>query len=196
MFGLVNKGIEEMVCSQFGEDIWENIKEKAEVDEVTFISMDSYPDEMTYRLVDAASEVLNISATDVLEAFGQYWVLFTAAEGYADLMSITGDNLPEFLQNLDNLHGRVGLSFPDLNMPGFQCSNLKSESLDLHYYSNRPGLTPLVIGILKGLGKRFDTEVDVQHVSGKKDGKNYEELAVVHKAKCPFKGLLRKNDLN
>jgi hypothetical protein len=192
MFGLVNKGIEEMVCNQFGEDIWENIKEKADVDVVTFISMDSYPDEITYRLVDAASEVLDISTTDVLEAFGQYWVLFTAAEGYEELMAITGDNLPEFLQNLDNLHGRVGLSFPNLQMPSFQCSELQAESLNLHYYSERPGLTPLVIGILKGLGKRFKSDVDIQHVSGKSDGKDYEQLAILHKSKCPFSGLLKR----
>ena len=192
MFGLVNKGIEEMVCNQFGEDTWENIKEKADVDIVTFISMDAYPDEITYRLVDAASEVLNISTTDVLEAFGQYWVLFTAAEGYEQLMAITGDNLSEFLQNLDNLHGRVGLSFPNLQMPGFQCSELQAESLNLHYYSERPGLTPLVIGILKGLGKRFNCDVDIQHVSGKSDGKDYEQLAVLHKSKCPFSGFLKR----
>ncbi len=192
MFGLVNKGIEEMVCNQFGEDTWENIKEKADVDVVTFISMDAYPDEITYRLVDAASEVLDISTTDVLEAFGQYWVLFTAAEGYEELMAITGDNLPEFLQNLDNLHGRVGLSFPNLQMPNFQCSELQAESLNLHYYSERPGLTPLVIGILKGLGKRFNSDVDIQHVSGKSDGKDYEQLAVLHKSKCPFSSLLKR----
>lgn len=192
MFGLVNKGIEEMVCSQFGEDIWENIKEKADVDAVTFISMDSYPDEITYRLVDAASKVLNISTTDVLEAFGQYWVLFIATEGYEELMTVTGDNLPEFIQNLDNLHGRVGLSFPNLQMPSFQCSDLQPESLNLHYYSERPGLTPLVIGILKGLGTRFNTEVDVRHTSGKSDGKDHEQLAIVHKSKCPFKGLVQR----
>jgi hypothetical protein len=192
MFGLVNKGIEEMVCSQFGEDTWEQIKEQADVDVVTFISMDAYPDAITYRLVDAASAVLNISTTDVLEAFGQYWVLFTAAEGYEDLMAITGDNLPEFLQNLDNLHGRVGLSFPSLQMPIFQCSELQAESLNLYYYSERPGLTPLVIGILKGLGQRFDTEVDIRHVSGKSNGEDYEQLEIVHKSKCPFKGLLQR----
>ena len=190
MFGLVNKGIEDMVCNQFGEDIWESIKEKADVDIVTFISMDSYPDDFTYRLVDAASEVLNISPTDVLEAFGRYWVLFTATEGYEELMAITGDTLPEFLQNLDNLHGRVGLSFPNLQMPSFQCSELQPESLNLHYYSDRPGLTPLVIGILKGLGERFKTDVDIRHVSGKSDGKDHEQLAIAHKSKCPFSGLL------
>ena len=92
MFGLVNKGLEDMVCSQYGEETWEEIKSKAEVEIEAFISMDAYPDDITYRLVDAASAVMELPATDILEAFGRYWILFTATEGYGSLMEMAGDN--------------------------------------------------------------------------------------------------------
>ena len=58
MYGLVNKAVEELVVSNFGEDKWELIKSKAGVDVDVFISNESYPDSMTYDLVGAASEVL------------------------------------------------------------------------------------------------------------------------------------------
>ncbi len=194
MFGLVNKGLEDMVCSQYGEEIWEEIKSKAEVEIEAFISMDAYPDDITYRLVDAASVVMKIPATDILEAFGRYWILFTATEGYGSLMEMAGDNLPEFLQNLDNLHARVGLSFPNLQPPSFLCSDLEVQSLKLHYYSDRPGLTPMVVGMLKGLGEKFDTEVDIQLTNSKSQGNDHEEVTISHKPKCPFKQLLHRNN--
>jgi Haem-NO-binding len=193
MFGLVNKGLEDMVCSQYGEEIWEEIKSKAEVEIEAFISMDSYPDDITYRLVDAASTVMEMPATDILEAFGKYWLLFTAAEGFGSLLEMAGDNLPEFLQNLDNLHARVGLSFPELKPPSFLCSELKEESLKLHYYSDRPGLTPVVVGMLKGLGEKFNTDVDIQLTNSKAQGNDHQELSIAHKPKCPFKQLLNRD---
>jgi Haem-NO-binding len=193
MFGLVNKGLEDMVCSEYGEEIWEEIKSKAEVEIEAFISMDAYPDDITYRLVDAASVVMKIPATDILEAFGRYWILFTATEGYGSLMEMAGDNLPEFLQNLDNLHARVGLSFPNLQPPSFLCSDLEAESLKLHYYSERPGLTPMVVGMLKGLGEKFGTDVDIQLTHSKAQGSDHEEVSISHKPKCPFKQLLHSS---
>jgi Haem-NO-binding len=194
MFGLVNKGLEDMVCGQYGEEIWEEIKSKAEVEIEAFISMDAYPDDITYRLIDAASVVMKIPATDILEAFGRYWILFTATEGYGSLMEMAGDNLPEFLQNLDNLHARVGLSFPNLQPPSFLCSDLEAESLKLHYYSERPGLTPMVVGMLKGLGEKFNTDVEIQLTHSKVQGNDHEEVSIAHKPKCPFKQLLHRSN--
>lgn len=55
-----------------------------------------------------------------MQAFGGFWVQFTATEGYSELMDMSGDNLPEFLQNLDNLHAGVGVSFPQLKPPSFE----------------------------------------------------------------------------
>ena len=66
MYGLVNKAIEDMVCSRFDEDSWEAIKRRADVDVDVFIAMDDYPDGVTYRLVGAASEVLGLSPEEVL----------------------------------------------------------------------------------------------------------------------------------
>ena len=55
MYGMVNKAIEDLVRSNFGEDSWNRIKERAGVDEVAFISNEPYPDDVTFRLVGAAS---------------------------------------------------------------------------------------------------------------------------------------------
>ena len=182
MYGLVNKAIEDMVCSRFGEDTWEEIKQKADLDIDVFISMDAYPDDVTHKLVRAASGVLGLSAEELLKAFGEYWVLYTAKEGYGEMLEMAGDNLPDFLQNLDNLHARVGLSFQHLKPPSFQCTDTHEDSLHLHYQSTRVGLAPMVMGLIKGLGERFKTEINITQISSRDKGAEHDEFSIKYKA--------------
>jgi hypothetical protein len=163
MYGLVNKAVVDLVCSKFGVETWNKIKQKAEVDIDVFVSMDGYPDEITYRLVGAASEVLQITPEQVLEAFGEYWVLYTAAEGYGSLLNASGTNLREFLMNLDALHARVALTMPALKPPRFRLIDVDANTMRLEYHSTRQGLAPMVVGLLRGLGIRFKTEMNISH---------------------------------
>lgn len=181
MYGLVNKAIQDMVCIHFGEDIWQEIKQKAEVDVDVFISMEGYPDDLTHRLVKAASVVLNLSPTEIMQAFGNFWVKYTSEEGYGEMMDMSGDTLPEFLENLDNLHARVGVSFPKLQPPSFECSDMEEDSLKLHYRSEREGLAPMILGLVQGLGVRFETEVDITQTQSREDGAEHDEFLVKYK---------------
>jgi len=97
------------------------------------------------------------------------------------MLDMSGDTLPDFLENLDNLHGRVGISFPKLRPPSFECSDMEEDSLSLHYRSTREGLTPMIIGLVKGLGARFDTEVDVTQIQSRDDGDDHDEFLVKYK---------------
>lgn len=183
MYGLVNKAIHDMVCSKFGDETWQAIRQRAAVEADGFISMESYPDDLTHRLVKAASEVLELSPAAVMQAFGEYWVQYTAQEGYGELMEMSGDTLPEFLENLDDLHTRVGVSFPQLQPPAFDCEEEDDENLQLHYYSEREGLAPMVLGLVKGLGDRLDTEVDIQQTQSREDGADHDEFSIQYKPK-------------
>lgn len=165
MYGLVNKAVVDLVLSKFGQETWNAIKKKAEVDIDVFVSMDGYPDDVTYRLVGAASEVLKIPAEKVLEAFGEHWVLYTAAEGYGPMLDASGKTLREFLENLDALHARVALTMPQLKPPRFRLVPVDDTTMKLEYYSTRQGLAPMVVGLLRGLSVRFKTPIDISHAS-------------------------------
>jgi len=157
MYGLVNKAIMDLVVTNFGDDQWEAIKTKAGVEIDAFISNESYPDEMTYSLVGAASEVLGLTPDQVLVAFGEHWVLKTAAESYGPMMKAGGKTLREFLVNLPNFHTRVEMIYPNLKPPRFSCSEITDDGLHLHYFTHRPGLTSFVIGLVQGLGSLYGT---------------------------------------
>lgn len=166
MYGLVNQAVEDFVRRGFGDEAWKRIRDKAGVNLEMFVSMDSYPDEVTYQLVGAASEVLGLEAAQILEAFGEHWVLYNAKEGYGQMLSMFGSSLEEFLLNLDNMHSHVGLTFPALRPPSFQVERVDGgRSLLLHYRSERMGLAPMVIGLLKGLGRRFGEDVTVRQTA-------------------------------
>lgn len=157
MYGLVNKAVEELVTTNFGDEKWEEIKTKAEVDEDVFISNESYPDEMTYKLVGAASEVLGVSADEVLVLFGEHWVLKTANDSYGSMMKAGGKSLKEFLVNLPNFHTRVAMIYPNLKPPRFECDDVTDDGLTLRYFTHRPGLASFVVGLVQGLGKYYET---------------------------------------
>jgi len=178
MYGMVNKAIEELIISHHGSEVWERIRTRAGVEEEVFISNESYPDEVTYGLVGAASAILAQPAADILFAFGEWWVLKTANEGYGALMKAAGKTLPEFLINLPNFHTRVAMIFPRLHPPVFRCSDVTDTSMHLHYMSHRQGLSPFICGLLSGLGKMFSTLVEVQQINHKDQGAEHDVFLV------------------
>lgn len=174
MYGLINRAIQDMVSEHYGNDIWEKVKLKAEVEESRFLVLHSYPDDMTHRLVKAASEVLELSSREIMEAFGRYWVSYTGKAGYKELIEMAGDTLPDFLSNLDELHSRVGVQFPELKPPEFNCEQVNGQNIELHYQSTREGLAPMVHGLLEGVGEHFQQSVQVTQVEDRQAGADHD----------------------
>ena len=62
MYGIVNRAIEELIVEKFGAEKWEEVKDKAGFKSEGFMTLKPYADELTFQLVAAASEILNIPA--------------------------------------------------------------------------------------------------------------------------------------
>jgi hypothetical protein len=164
MYGIVNQAIRDLVVDQFGLDKWEKIREVSGVTHDFFVSNEPYEDNITFELVGATSDVLGISTENVLEAFGEYWVLKTGLEKYGDLMKAGGENFREFLLNLPNFHSRIMLIYPKLSPPEFMVHEKSDDILELHYYSERHGLTAFVIGLIKGIAQMYNTTMSIELV--------------------------------
>jgi len=167
MYGLVNRAIEQLVVSLKGESGWRGVCAHAGMAADGFVSMQAYDDEVTFRLVNSVSQRMGLPVDQVLEAFGEYWISYTAEEGYGAVMKAGGNDLREFLGNLNEMHGRVETVFPDMRLPLFRVEDVSASEYRLYYASERAGLAPMVIGLVKGLAKRFDQRVDVVHVYAK-----------------------------
>jgi hypothetical protein len=180
MYGLVNQAIEDLALQLGGPDLWARIRHGAGVDVEAFIGMQAYPDDVTYRLVDAASAELGIPAASVLEAFGKHWILYTARNGYGPLLQTMGSTLPEFLGNLDAMHARITLSMPDLRPPSFVCETLPDGRLTVEYWSDRDGLAPMVRGLLIGLGEMLAAPVSVSQTTDRTSGADHDEFLIAY----------------
>lgn len=178
MYGIINKAIEDLVKANFGNDKWDAVKKRSGVDVDYFLSNEPYDDDITYKIAGAVSEEMNISVGKVLEAFGEWWILKTGKEKYGGLMQAGGNNLREFLINLPLFHNRIMLIYPKLTPPEFKISDVEDRSLQVHYFSKRVGLQEFVRGLLQGLGKMYETPVEIELMESRDDGKDHEIFKV------------------
>ena len=178
MYGLVNQAVRGLVESRFGEQAWQQIRAKAGLENDVFLSMEPYDDAITYRLVGAASEVLELAPEEVLHEFGKYWVLEVAKKNYAELMKAAGSTIPEFLANLDQLHSRLHATFPELQPPSFRVTPIEPGKIRLYYYSERAGLEHFVLGLIAGLGLFLKSPVVVKLEASKEEGQNHAQFLV------------------
>ncbi|XP_063704653.1 guanylate cyclase soluble subunit beta-1 isoform X2 [Culicoides brevitarsis] len=171
MYGFVNYALELLVLKTFGVEIWEEIKKKAEVNmEGQFLVRQIYDDQITYNLVTAAVEILNIPASDILELFGKIFFEYCQDAGYDKIMQVLGATPRDFLQNLDALHDHLGTLYPGMRAPSFRCTEGEDGTLILHYYSDRDGLEHIVIGIVKAVASKLHgVDVDIQIIKRKGD---------------------------
>jgi hypothetical protein len=176
---MVNEALRQMVAALHGDESWERIRKGADCEVEHFHRMESYPDELTYRLVAAASAELAIPASELLYSFGEYWVKFAQAGGYSDFFRAC-DSYAGFLVQLDAMHGRLELAFPDFRPPQFTCVVESPERVELIYRSHRVGLAPFVHGLLVALGQPFGVTAQVRHLGGESlEGGGAEERFII-----------------
>ncbi|SEA63774.1 Haem-NO-binding [Flavobacterium gillisiae] len=178
MYGIVNKSIEDLVVTNFGRGKWEAIHERSGVDIDFFLSNEVYDDDVTFKIAIAVSEEMNMTLSEVLIAFGEWWVVRTTREKYPGLMESGGNNLRDFLINLPNFHNRVMLIYPKLTPPEFKVSDISSKGLNLHYFSKREGLQDFVRGIIQGLGIVYETPVILELIQSRNEGSSHEIFKV------------------
>ncbi|XP_071976904.1 guanylate cyclase soluble subunit beta-1 [Engystomops pustulosus] len=184
MYGFVNHALELLVIRNYGEEVWEDIKREAQLDEEgQFLVRIIYDDSKTYDLVSAASKVLNLNAGDILQMFGNMFFVFCQESGYDTILRVLGSNVREFLQNLDALHDHLGTIYPGMRAPSFRCTDAeKGKGLILHYYSEREGLQDIVIGIIKTVAQQIHgTEIDMKVIQQRNEECDHTQFLIEEK---------------
>ncbi|KAK0165453.1 hypothetical protein PV328_003962 [Microctonus aethiopoides] len=134
-----------------------------------FLVRQIYDDEITYNIIAAAVKRLKIPANEILELFGRMFFEFCQDSGYDKILQVLGATPRDFLQNLDALHDHLGTLYPGMRAPSFRCTERPEDgALVLHYYSDRPGLEHIVIGITVAK-KLHGTDVDMQILKTKEE---------------------------
>lgn len=150
MYGIINKALQEMVINSHGMDVWEAVKDKAQIEIDAFINGEMYDDAVTYKLVDALCSIVSIAAVQVYYNIGEWYVVQTIGEKYAGMVQTAGKTLKDFFMNLPTLYASVKrLYFP--NTPSaITVSDVQENRALVCYHGPRPNLGEIVRGGLSG----------------------------------------------
>ena len=164
---MINKAIRTLVIREAGEEVWEQVLVASGIDEDVFEDLEGYDDGVTFSLVGAVSETLGVPPGDVLEMFGVYWATDVAPKGYGEYFEAFGDDFKSFVAGLDEMHVRITKMLPSLVPPAFDIEELGENHFKVHYVSQRDGLAPLAVGMLKGVALHFGGEADIKQIEYK-----------------------------
>ena len=164
---MINKAIRTLVIREAGEEVWEQVLEASGIDEDVYEDLEGYDDSITFSLVGAVSETLGLPPGDVLEMFGVYWATDVAPKGYGEYYNAFGNDFKSFVAGLDEMHVRITKMLPSLVPPAFSIEELGENHFKIHYVSQRDGLAPLAVGMLKGVAQHFGGEADIKQLEYK-----------------------------
>lgn len=177
MYGLVHIAIESLIRQEFGDNAWTRIAAHARQSDKRFLSAETHDDALCFGIVGAASEDLGIPVPKLLESFGEYWIEYTSATDYGLLLDQAGNTFEAMLENLDTLHTRVSNTMPNLEPPSFDFEVTEDGRYLVHYFSHREGLSSMVIGLIRGLAKRFEVDAEIEQLPAGTAGASHEATA-------------------
>ena len=104
MYGLILEGIGDAMRRKFGDDAWEETRQKAGITHHSFNMHRTYSETVIPRLAKAASDITGRPIDDLMELCGYSFVAFIAPYGYDRVLRVLGRHLRDLLSGLDNLH--------------------------------------------------------------------------------------------
>ena len=165
MYGLLLDCMQKFLCERYGEQYWERIRRRANLQNHWFVTHEVYSDDVPLNLVNAATIELGEDHGNVMRMFGEYFAKNIGHYGYARLLRVLGRDLRDFLNGLDDLHEYLRFSYPKMCSPSFFCEKETEEGLILHYTTKRKGYIQYVIGQLTTVGRIYGKELEIRVLS-------------------------------
>lgn len=112
--------------------------------------------------------------------FGEQFLISCQESGYAKTLQLLGRSLQDFLTNLDALHDHLSIIYPQMDAPSFRCtSGIKKSEFLLHYYSDRPGLEHIVMGIVRFVAREYyHVELEMKVMVKKGDANDHTIFSI------------------
>lgn len=150
----------ELIKEKFGRDKWQQCLEGAGLNRNSyFLSTQDIEDRTVVSLIDSAGRVLNLSRTQIADAFGDYWVNVFAQKVYK--VYFRGINSArDFLLKMDQVHDTVTQNIANAQPPRFEYHWKNDNTLIMKYKSHR-GLIDFLAGLVKGVGRYFNERLNV-----------------------------------
>ena len=166
--------LSELVKTQFGDDKWREALKRVDLNKAEnyrkYVKGMDIDDGKAIELIAATAEVLGITLEQAADAFGEHWVCTYAPRFYGNIYK-RFNTVREFIEGMDRVHQEVTQHIAHSKPPRFDIEELDKNKIKVHYKSERDMII-FYIGLVKGLGKYFDTPVKIGEFS-----KEYVEIA-------------------
>ena len=167
MKGIVFNLLEEAVTTDFGDATWDRLLDDAGLDGA-YTSLGSYDDAEIMRLVEVASQALQIPPADVLRWFGRRAMPLLAGRYPAFFGGHAGTRA--FLLTLNSIiHPEVRKLYPGASPPVFDFDTGDYTTLVIGYNSARR-LCALAEGFIAGAAEHYGEQAQVSQSQCMHDG--------------------------
>lgn len=164
MHGLINTSLEGFLCRTYGQDLWRKVMEGLDLGFDNFEPMFHYEDAITQAVIDASAQILDKPRDVLLEDFGTSLVTDPRSERVRRLLRFGGVDYVDFLQSLDDLHGRARLAVPDLNLPQLILHEVREGDYSLSCISEHLGFGHVILGVLRALADDYGALAFLEHL--------------------------------
>jgi len=163
MKGAVFVALNEMIESQYGLAVWEELLEDVSpVSQGIYTSAENYPDQEIIDFVIAISKKLSLPSTKVTKIFGRY--LFDELNGkFPEFSQLTPAFFP-FLESIETIiHKEVRKLYEEVSLPSLGTKMINEDLMEFTYFSPRK-LCYLAEGLIFGAADFFGESITVEHL--------------------------------
>lgn len=159
MHGIIHLELQKFVTERYGEQAWQTLAQKADLEQEIFTPLKAYPDELMFRLVRVAVDLTRTPAEQLLEAFGEYLVSGYLAL-YGNLLKPQWRTLDVIEHTEETIHRVVRIRQRGAEPPLLKAERTAPDEVVLFYGSARR-LCAVARGIGRGLAHHFGETVAV-----------------------------------
>lgn len=164
MKGIIAKCLKDMVVEKFGEKAWNDILVMSGMEKgMMIVSMGDLDDAVVLKMIESTCKVLGVSMAQAADVFGEYWVCHFAPKIYSAYYAGV-ETAKDFLLKMDEVHKITTSTIPNARPPRFEYRWESPKVLIMHYKSKR-NLIDILVGLVKGVGKYFNTPLNVKKIS-------------------------------
>lgn len=163
MHGMINRGLQSFVHDYYGARKWEETCVAADLPFYSFETLVHYHDDVTKRLLETLSVVLDRAKEDILEDFGTYVVTDERFLGIRRLLRFGGENYVDFLMSLEDVSARFKVAMPFLQVPSLMLEDQPDNVYSVHYEYTLPGYGPVLLGLLRAMADDYGALVTIEH---------------------------------
>ncbi len=169
MHGLINRAVQAVVLSTYGEKRWNDIMDESGLGFTEFEAMLVYPEDQSSRMLRAVEKKLERPLPEILEDVGTFLVSNPQVEALRRLLRFGGVNYVDFLHSLDDLPDRARLAVSDLRLPGLELVEQAPGQFDLLCQPGVPGYAQVLMGVLRAMADDYGALVILDQ-TGTQDG--------------------------